>query len=173
MAMVGFVPAAKVAFQAERRFWELDKQIYGGISWTSRDSTQIWYPSQGIHQPKGILVGAYIWTDTIGEAFAAKPVSQRLADTLADSERVHPGCSAALTKGIAIAWPKIPFSNGGWAEWTREARRDAYPVLVAGDGPYRFAGEHLSYLTGWQEASALSAHIAIEQIAARVRESKA
>ncbi|MBV8168010.1 MAG: FAD-dependent oxidoreductase, partial [Alphaproteobacteria bacterium] len=173
MAMVGYVPAAKVAFQAERRFWELDQQIYGGISWTSRDSTQIWYPSQGLHQQKGILVGAYIWTDSIGEAFAAKPIAQRLADTLADAERVHPGCGAMLTKGIAIAWPKIPFSNGGWAEWTREARRDAYPVLVAGDGPYRFAGEHLSYLTGWQEASVLSAHVAIAQIAARVKESKA
>jgi monoamine oxidase len=27
-----YVPAGKVAFQAERRFWELDDQIYGGLS---------------------------------------------------------------------------------------------------------------------------------------------
>ena len=31
---VDYVPAVKVAFQAERRFWELDEAIYGGISWT-------------------------------------------------------------------------------------------------------------------------------------------
>ena len=60
---VDYVPAVKVAFQAERRFWELDDAIYGGISWTTRDITQVWYPSAGIHQRKGILVGAYIWSD--------------------------------------------------------------------------------------------------------------
>src|SRR5262249_1770975 len=54
---VGEVPAVKVAFQAERRFWELDEAIYGGISWTTRDITQVWYPSAGIHRRKGILVG--------------------------------------------------------------------------------------------------------------------
>ena len=58
---VDYVPAVKIAFQAERRFWELDQAIYGGISWTTRDITQVWYPSAGIHQQKGILVGAYIW----------------------------------------------------------------------------------------------------------------
>jgi monoamine oxidase len=173
MAAVDQVPAAKVAFQAERRFWELDHQIYGGISWTSRDSTQVWYPSAGFHAAKGILVGAYIWTDSIGHAFAAKPVAQRLADTVADNERVHPGCGAALTKGIAVAWSKVRFSGTAWADWSAAARRDAYPVLVAGDGPYRFAGEHLSFITGWQEGAVLSAHVAIDQIAARVRESRA
>ena len=71
-------PAVKVAFQAERRFWELDEAIYGGISWTTRDITQIWYPSAGIHQRKGILVGAYIWSDDLGDEFAAMPPAQRL-----------------------------------------------------------------------------------------------
>ena len=70
---VDYVPAVKVAFQAERRFWELDEAIYGGISWTSRDITQVWYPSAGIHQRKGILVGAYIWSDDLGDKFSAMP----------------------------------------------------------------------------------------------------
>ncbi|MBI3516701.1 MAG: FAD-dependent oxidoreductase, partial [Proteobacteria bacterium] len=170
LAAVAYIPAAKVAFRAERRFWELDQQLYGGISWTSRDITQIWYPSTGFHHKKGILVGAYIWTDAIGEAFAAKPLSQRLVDALADGERVHPGYGAALTKGVSVAWSKVPFSVGGWSEWTRETRRDVYPVLLKGDGPFLFAGEHLSYVTGWQEGSVLSAHVAIEQLAQRVRE---
>jgi monoamine oxidase len=173
MAAVGYIPAAKIAFQAERRFWELDQQIYGGISWTSRDITQIWYPSAGLHQKKGILVGAYIWTDHLGEAFAAKSLNQRLVDALADGERIHPGYGASLTKGISVAWSKIPFSGAGWAEWTRAARRDAYPVLLKGDGPFGFAGEHMSYVTGWQEGSVLSAHVAIERVAQRVREKAA
>ena len=69
---------SKIAFQAERRFWELDEAIYGGISWTTRDITQVWYPSAGIHQRKGILVGAYIWSDELGEKFAAMPPAARL-----------------------------------------------------------------------------------------------
>ena len=32
------IPAARAAFLAERRFWELDCGIYGGITWTNRAS---------------------------------------------------------------------------------------------------------------------------------------
>ncbi len=84
------MPAVKIAFQAERRFWELDEAIYGGISWTARDITQVWYPSAGIHQRKGILVGAYIWSEDLGDKFAAMPPADRLAAALADGERLHP-----------------------------------------------------------------------------------
>ena len=87
---VDYVPAVKIAFQAERRFWELDDAIYGGISWTTRDITQVWYPSAGIHQRKGILVGAYIWSDDLGEKFAAMSPAARLEAALADGERLHP-----------------------------------------------------------------------------------
>ena len=50
-----YIPAVKVAFQANRRWWETDRQIYGGISWTGRDITQVWYPSAGLNGDKGIL----------------------------------------------------------------------------------------------------------------------
>ena len=79
LAAADYMPAGKVAFQAERRFWELDDQIYGGLSWTTRDITQIWYPSAGLQQAKGILVGAYIWSDKEGDDFAAKAPARRLA----------------------------------------------------------------------------------------------
>ena len=55
-----YSPAVKVAFEAPRRWWETDQQLYGGISWTDRDITQIWYPSHGFHGRKGVLLGAYI-----------------------------------------------------------------------------------------------------------------
>jgi monoamine oxidase len=167
IAALGYVPAGKVAFQADTRFWETEQQIYGGISWTSRDATQIWYPSAGIHQKKGILVGAYIWSQDIGDAFAAKPLPRRLADTLADDEAVHPGCTTHLGKGVSVAWPKIPFSLGAWAEWSPELRRSAYRRLLAGDGPFLFAGEHISTLNGWQEGAVRSAHHALGQLALR------
>jgi monoamine oxidase len=166
-----YLPAVKVAFQADRRWWETDYNIYGGISWTSRDITQMWYPSVGIHGDKGIVVGAYIWTDSIGRRFAAMTPEQRLAATVADAEHLHPGFARLVGRGVSVPWSRIPYSAGAWIEWgdAENARRDAYPVLLRADGPYHFAGEHLSHINGWQEGALRSAHHTVDQIAERVR----
>jgi monoamine oxidase len=169
MAAVDYVPAGKVAFQATRRFWELDHQIYGGISWTSRDATQIWYPSAGVQKAKGVLVGAYIWSEDLGVAFAAKPISRRLSDTIDDVAHLHPEAPGVLTEGVSVAWKNIPYSRGGWSEWSGAARSAHFPVLLKGDGPYLFAGEHMSFITGWQEGAVRSAHKVLSDIAERMR----
>jgi monoamine oxidase len=41
--------------------------------------------------------------------------------------------------------------------------------LLKGDGPFLFAGEHVSYVNGWQEGAVLSAHNSLRDIAARIR----
>jgi monoamine oxidase len=169
MAAVDYVPAGKVAFQASRRFWELDQQIYGGISWTSRDATQIWYPSGGLQRQKGILVGAYIWSEDLGDAFAAKPVARRLSDTIDDVAHLHPQAPRFLDLGVSVAWKNIPYSRGGWSEWSSAARATHFPTLLKGDGPYLFAGEHMSFVTGWQEGAVLSAHEVLRSLAERMR----
>jgi monoamine oxidase len=168
VAAVDYVPAVKVAFQAERRFWELDDAIYGGISWTARDITQVWYPSAGIQQRKGILVGAYIWSDDVGQKFAAMSPAARIEAALADGERLHPDYRRHLTKGVSVAWQNIPFSGSAWAEWSSEARAAHYAPLLRGDGPFLFAGEHMSYINGWQEGAVRSAHYTLKQIAERM-----
>ncbi|MBV8096613.1 MAG: FAD-dependent oxidoreductase [Acetobacteraceae bacterium] len=167
-----YIPAAKVAFLAERRFWECDEGIYGGVSWTSRDITQVWYPSAGLQARKGILVAAYIWSSKLGEAFAAKPLDKRLEDALEDLECLHPGQRTALRKGISVSWKKIPYNGGAWAEWTRSARQESYPTLRTGDGPVLFAGEHISDMPGWQEGAVRSAHYAMLRIAERAQARK-
>ena len=70
---VAFVPAVKIGFQTRRRFWEDDHAIYGGISWTDQDITQIWYPANGYHREKGVVMGAYIWDDFPARASAGPP----------------------------------------------------------------------------------------------------
>jgi monoamine oxidase len=170
IAAVDHVSAVKIAFQAERRFWELDAAIYGGISWTSRDITQVWYPSSGIHQKKGILVGGYIWSSDIGDRFAAMPPAQRLGAALIDDESLHPGCRRDLTKGVSVAWKNVPFSGAAWAEWSKDTRTTHYRSLLNGDGPFLFAGEHMSYINGWQEGAVRSAHYTLQAIAARMRD---
>jgi monoamine oxidase len=157
--------AAKLAFQCERRFWEEDHAIYGGISWLPREATQVWYPSHGFHAEKGILIGAYIWEDEIGERFGARSPAERAAAIAADCETLHPGFSQKVASPVSIAWRQMPRARGAWAEWTVEQRRSLYPRLRAPEGPYHFAGEYLSWLTGWQEGAVLSAWAALEQMA--------
>ncbi len=162
-----YVNACKAAFQAERRFWERDDQVYGGISWVNDDITQIWYPTAGLGREKGVIVGSYIWSDAIGAAFGDMSFAERLELVLAQGAKVHPTYRDETTAGATIAWHKVPFQMGGWAEWEGESRAAAYPAVVAGDGPFHFAGEHMSYLTGWQEGSVLSAHDCVAAIAER------
>ena len=62
----------------------------------------------------------------------------------------------------------FPTPRAGWAEWSSEARATQFPVLLKGDGPYLFAGEHMSFITGWQEGAVRSAHKVLADIAERM-----
>ena len=170
-----YAHAVKVGFQANQRFWEQQDHIYGGISWTEEDITQIWYPSSGFHQDKGILVGAYIWDNPIGEPWGKMMPAQRIEKAIANGLKIHPNYREFINPamGITIAWEKTPYSLGGWAEWEDEDRDNAYRSLDRVEGPIYLAGEHLSYLTGWQEGAVLSAYQAIAKITERVKVSRA
>jgi monoamine oxidase len=166
----GYFPAVKVAFEAERRWWELDDGIYGGISWTGRDITQVWYPSHGFHGRGGVLIGAYIWNSAPALRFSGRTPQERASSAIDDGERLHPGYAKRVRSGVSVAWSKVPYSLGAWMEWESVpgGRAETYPVLLAGDGPFYFAGEHMSYITAWQEGAVQSAHYTIERIAERV-----
>jgi monoamine oxidase len=169
-----YFPAVKVAFEAPRRWWEIDQQLYGGISWTGRDITQIWYPSHGFHGGKGVLVGAYIWNHDPARRFTAMTPAERHAAAISDGERLHPGYGTLVGPAASVAWAKVPYSLGAWIEWETisGARQAEYPTLLAGDGPFYFAGEHMSYVTSWQEGAVQSAHYTASQIAERVEKAR-
>jgi monoamine oxidase len=160
-----YLKAVKLAFQADRRFWE-DDDIYGGTSWTTEDITQIWYPSTGFQGRKGILVGAYAWTDDVAERFGALRPEERNRAAVASGAKIHPEYAAHVSRGLSVAWHKIPYSLGAYARPTFD---NDYRALLEPDGPIHFAGDHLSYLVGWQEGAVLSAHAAVSGIDLRVR----
>lgn len=167
MPKVEYVNGGKVAFQARRRFWETDHSIYGGISWTSQKSTQLWYPSHGVHKEKCILVGAFLQTSAAGEEFAALSPNDRLDMALTGAESIHPGFSDEVSGGTSISWKKMPNALGGWAHWEPDTRSDIYPLFVEPDGPFYFAGEHISNMTGWQEGAIRSVFAMITQLSRR------
>jgi monoamine oxidase len=169
IADIGYARPSKIGFYAPRRFWEEDDGIYGGMSWTNREITQMLYPSHGIMQKDGVLVGQYSFGFTPEDDVSRLSVRQRLDNAIASGERIHRGYGKMVKNGVSVAWINVPHNLGGWMQWSEEQRKNIYPLLLEPDGPIHLAGEHLSYLTGWQEGAILSAHRAIEQIAARMR----
>jgi monoamine oxidase len=160
-------PAGKLAFHAPRRFWEEDAAIYGGISWTTGDVSQLWYPSHGFHAAGGgILLGAYLWDEALALRFAARTPAERAAAAAAEGEALHPRYAGEVGQAVSVSWPRMPLARGAWTEWTEAQRRASYAALRAPEGPYHFAGEHFSYLPGWQEGAVLSAWAAADAMAA-------
>ena len=148
--------AGKLAFQS-KRFWEQGHNIYGGISWTDQDITQIWYPSFGYGKSKGILVGAYIWGTTAANSFADQTPQQRINAAMTQGNILHPEYTSEVTHGISVSWLKVPYQMGAYGHSTPN-------VLLNSDDNIFFAGEHLSILQGWQEGAILSAYNAIDGI---------
>jgi monoamine oxidase len=153
--------AIKIAWQS-RRFWEMDDHIYGGISWVKGPTALVWYPSDRFFAQKGILLGAYATRDVV-DALAARPLAEQLELSRAAIEALHPGHGRELEKPMAIAWSKVPYSLGIAARYSSDADGN-YALLSEPDGPFYFAGEHLSHVGAWQEGAMLSARRAINMI---------
>jgi len=151
--------AVRLAFQS-RRFWEQNHNIYGGISWTNQEITQIWYPNFGFGKPNGILLGAYVFDGPAGDAFTNRTPQERVDAALAQATNVHTEFANEAARGISVAWKKVPFQLGGWG--TSDPG-----VLLTPDDNIFFAGEHLSILQGWQEGAILSAYQAIDGVVQR------
>ncbi|MCU1244392.1 MAG: hypothetical protein JWN02_302 [Acidobacteria bacterium] len=156
----------KVGWQAERRFWELDDEIYGGISYINHNITQMWYPSSGyLFQKKGVLTGAYNFT-TRAEYLGNQPLPERLRIAAQGARRLHGEAftgAVPLELGLSIAWHHVPYQLGGWADWDG-VDPVHYDTLLHADRQVIVAGDQVSYLPGWQEGAMLSAHYVLRQI---------
>ncbi|EJL36286.1 monoamine oxidase [Caulobacter sp. AP07] len=160
----------KVAWET-RRFWEQDDFQYGGLGWTDEANELVWYPSGGIGEKTGILVGAY----SIGFSgpdspprYAGMSFDERFALSRKVIEKFHPGKGQELAKPFTVSWMQTPYNEGVAVGWKDEQRATDYAELCKPDGPFYFAGEHMSYINAWQEGAALSSHEAIKLIQARV-----
>jgi monoamine oxidase len=166
---VPYSPALKVGLQFKRRFWEQDDGIYGGISYTDLPIRLIGYPCTGYGDPgKAVLLGAYTIFGVPAYEFTSLSPAERVAKALADGSQVHPQYKEEYENGIAVAWHRNPATLGCSGAWTDETRAQHYANLCAIDGRILLAGEHASYLAGWQEGAILSSLDAIGRLHRRV-----
>lgn len=200
----GYVPrflanTTKVGWQADRRLWQGDDlktkvhdhcdaetsavpdsevgvvPIFGGISWTSDEIVQIWYPSNAYHDKLGVLTGAYNFSD-VAYRWGLKSPDQRLDDARNGAAKFGKPFAEGLRDGVAIAWQNMPHIKGGWAQWHVVKKPvKHFNALAQGSGivgkkgttdPVFFViGDQLSSLPGWQEGAIASALNALSRMA--------
>lgn len=158
----------KIGFQMKERFWEKEG-IYGGISWTTQDITQIWYPPHGINRKKGVVLGAYTFTPEAGEKFARLAPADRLELAIQQGSKIHPDYRSYVENGVSIAWHQMNHMLGCAAQWDEALFAQWFRKLQTPVGNHYLIGDQVSYHPGWQEGAMASAHHAIADIDQRVR----
>ncbi|ELS04594.1 monoamine oxidase [Xenococcus sp. PCC 7305] len=166
----------KVGWQAPRNLWQEAPgsgavPIFGGISWSSDEIVQVWYPSDNYHAELGVLTGAYNFQQIAYEWGQESP-SGRLenarqgARNLGGNDFAH-----GLAHGLAIAWQNVPYLQGGWANWSAVAEKEPgaknatyFNALLQGDKDFYIIGDQLSALPGWQEGAVASAINAVNKV---------
>jgi monoamine oxidase len=170
MEGVAYAPVNKIGLQMKTRFWEENHHIYGGHIYNDIPGIgTITLPSTGWQSQKGVLLGYYAFG---GEAakISAKPPAERAAFAVAAGQKIFPEYKDSFETAFSFSWHLAEFNLGGWAEWSQDGRKDSYPVLCQPDGRLYLAGEHLSYLGGWQAGAIESAWQQIAKIHARVQQ---
>ncbi|HTI67949.1 MAG TPA: flavin monoamine oxidase family protein [Caulobacteraceae bacterium] len=163
-----YAPVGKIGLQMKRRFWEEDHQIYGGHIYTDDpDIGSMTVPSTGFQGQKGVVLGYYNFGGNAAKVSAMTP-AQRMAFAAAAGSKVMPAYGESVENAFSVGWHRVEHNLGGWAQWSDEGRRDDYPVLTEPDGRIYLAGEHLSYLGGWQAGGVESAWQQIAKIHKRV-----
>jgi monoamine oxidase len=92
---------------------------------------------------------------------------ERTEVALAQGEKIHPQYRKEFESAFSVSWQNVPYSRGGWALIGPEPRKTLYPLFLKPDRRVYFAGDHVSYLSGWMQGAFESAQQAATAIHAR------
>ncbi|RAK58222.1 monoamine oxidase [Phenylobacterium deserti] len=170
MSNVAYAPVNKIGLQMKTRFWETNHWIYGGHIYNDIPGIgTISLPSSGWHTGKGVLLGYYSFGGEAARISALSP-EKRAQFAVAQGQKIFPEYGDNFETAFSKSWHLDPYNLGGWAEWNEDGRKSAYPLLNEPDGRIYLAGEHLTYLGGWQAGAIESAWAQIAKLHARVQQ---
>ncbi|WP_370614288.1 flavin monoamine oxidase family protein [Mumia sp. Pv 4-285] len=159
--------AGKIGIEYDRRWWELDHRIYGGITNANNELGNMWYPSSGFHGKRGTMVGYY---NTGGSAttYGALSPKDRLAKALSQGAEIHGDVyKKDVRSAFSVDWATAKYNEGAWVGWP--SRTDgSYDKLLEPTGNIYFAGDHMSYTIAWQHGAMVSARSTVEALHNRV-----
>lgn len=164
---ISYIPTGKIGLQFKRRFWEEDEAVYGGITHTNNELTQIFYPNNNYQGKKGILIGYYNFNEK-AKKIGALDYSQRQAIALEKGRLIHPQYDKEFESSFSISWHKDPYSLGGWAVYNNDERTSYYKALLQPEGRTYFSGEHLTYWNAWMAGAFESARLICDQLHANL-----
>lgn len=172
-AAIGAVPyisSVKTGLEFNRRFWEQDENIFGGITYTDLPITTISYPSSGYFADgPAVLLGSYTWETANSFTASAMTAQQQIDMAVAYGAKIHPQYLREFRSGVSWSWHRSPWTLGCAGDWTDELRAMHYDNLCKIDNRLVLAGEHCSYLPAWQEGAILSAMDAVRRLDEKAR----
>ena len=149
----------KIGLEYDRRFWETDDRILGGISGTDREAREIWYPSTDYLGEGGVLVGAYPFGPA-ADRFSRLGHDARTELALEAGVAIHgPVYRDRLVSSFSVDWATQPHSDGGWSDWPQYGL--GYHLLLEPAANWRFAGDWLTHASGWQHGALESARATV------------
>ncbi|MGB5245917.1 MAG: FAD-dependent oxidoreductase [Woeseia sp.] len=160
----------KIGLQMKERFWERE-DIYGGISFTSQSINQIWYPSHGIFEKKGVVLGCYSFGPDQSNVFERMTPAERIREAGRQGDKLHKGYSDYIETGISVPWGRINHMMGCGNNIDREDpdRDSKFKKIQAPVGNHYMIGDQISYHSSWQEGAFASAMNAVADLDQRVR----
>ncbi len=165
--IVPFQNSARIGMQFKRRFWEEDDRIFGGITWTNQPINEIYYPSHGYLDSKGVLIGYYMFGPPCDEVTQMTP-AERVEYAMVQGEKIHPQYRAEFESAFSVNWNTVPHIQGCLSHFPEKLVKSFYPMITKPDGPLYLAGDWASHLGGWQAGAFESARFVTKQIHARV-----
>jgi monoamine oxidase len=161
---VGYASAGKIGLQFKRRFWEEDEGIFSGITRTDLEISQIVYPSYGFLGKKGILIG-YYHTGGNAATMGDRPPAERQSRAIDQGSQIHPQYRKEFEHAFSIAWQKVRYSKGSWAQVSEEMRKgDTYRTLLHPDRAFYLAGDYLTYHNAWMQGAFQSGRAVVSSI---------
>ncbi len=168
---VPYIATGKIGLQFKRRFWEEDESIFGGITHTNNDLTQIFYPSNDYLGKKGLLIGYYNFNEKAKKIGSLSP-KEREAFALQKGSFIHPQYKYEFETSLSVSWHQTPYNLGGWALYTADTRKSLYQALIKPEKQVYFAGEHTTYLNAWMAGALESARSSVTAVHARATDQR-
>ena len=143
-------PSTKLFLQTKTRFWEEIDGIKGGFSKTNLPIGQLHYTTNenGEHSgEKGILL-VYTWK-TEALLFGSLDRDNALHEAVEEIATIHPEIKEQFEKGAVCAWYNQPTAQGAYALLKPTQYHNVRYLMISPMANIFFAGEGLSFASGW------------------------
>lgn len=161
--------AGKIGIEYERRWWEEDHQMFGGITNSTTDVANMWFPSTGYLGRRGVVIGYYN-TGARADRYGVLRPGARTAKALAEgSEIFGPVYGKDVHSAFSVNWKTERYIEGAWVGWPDgQGPGTPYAKLLEPSGNVYFASDALSHTIAWQHGAMTSARASVAAIHQRV-----